>query len=59
MKKLSSEEQWRLDTDDRYLVQLIFEELSKRSGLDESEIGREPEAENKPKSASFPLLKGF
>ena len=41
MKKLSYEERRRLDTDDRYLAELILEEMSKRLNLDEESLKNE------------------
>ncbi len=41
MKKLSYKEQERLDTDDRYLAELILEEMSKRLNLDEESLENE------------------
>ena len=44
MKQLSTEELWRLDTDDEYLLEVIREELSKKLSLRQIEKSQEEES---------------
>jgi len=72
-RKLSLEERWRLDTDDRFLLHVMCEEMSKRIGLEDIEGNlmaddtieafvdavRNVESQHKLRSSGPTVLKGI